>query len=84
MQRLIDLALEHDFGKAVASKCMREETNEHNKAEFPYLLEPLDPESVRGGSLNGDDKLALAGSRRLRKFGRALRRANAKALHQLS
>jgi hypothetical protein len=49
VQRLIALALHQDFGPGVSAKCMKEEMKGHNKAEFPYLLEPLDPEkSVRG------------------------------------
>ena len=63
------------------SKCMKEEGDLGNKAEFPGYLDGDNPPPCR--HLNSDHLKPIS-SRRLKKFGKAMRRLNREGLHQLT
>jgi len=63
---------------------MQQDRELGNKAELAALVSPIDSTTKGGGKQLNSDKVVVSRSRRLRRFALAMRRVNAKGLHQLT
>ena len=75
---LYEQAVQSDFAP---SKCMKEEGSLRNKSEFPGYLDGDNPPPCK--NLNSGNLKPIS-SRRLKKFGKAMRRLNREWQHQLT